>query len=48
MVKIEENEYFSPRRKMTSSRKMAAFLVKIFLAKTPYVKVRKIMKIPGS
>ena len=30
MVKIGESENFHPRRKMTSSRKMAAFLKKIF------------------
>ena len=35
MAKIEENEYFSPRRKMTLSRKMAAFLENFFWQKHP-------------
>ena len=42
MLKIEESENFHPRRKMTSSLKMAAFLEENLLPKTPYVKVRKV------
>ena len=34
MVKIGESENFQPRRKMTSSLKMVAFLEKKFLPKT--------------
>ena len=48
MVKIEESEHFYPRRKMTSSLKMAAFLEIFLLPKTPYIKVRKVLKISGS
>ena len=49
MVKIEENENFHPRRKMTSSLKMAAFLEKkIFFPKAPYIKVRNVLKISCS
>ena len=36
MVKIEENENFHPRRKMTSSLKMAAFLEFFFAQNTLY------------
>ena len=39
MVKINESENFHPRRKMTSSLKMAE--------KTPYTKGRKALKISG-
>ena len=35
MVKIEESEHFHPRRKMTSSIKMAAFLENFFGQKHP-------------
>ena len=45
MVKIEESENLHPRRKMTSLLKMVAFLEKIFLPKTPYIKIRKVLKI---
>ena len=38
MVKIEESENFHPRRKMTSSLKMAAFLQKKFFAKNTLYK----------
>ena len=48
MVKIEEGENFHPIRKMMSSLKMAAFWKKTFLPKTPYIKVRKVLKISGS
>ena len=38
MVKIEESGNFHPRRKMTSSPKIAAFLEKHFLAKNTLYK----------
>ena len=44
MVKVEESENLHPRRKMTSSLKMVAFLEKNFLPKTPYIKIRKYSK----
>ena len=48
MVKIEESENFHPRRKMTSSLKMTAFLENFFFPKTSHIKVRKALKISGS
>ena len=48
MVKIEESENSHPRRKMTLSLQMAAFLENIFLPKTLYIKVRKVHKISSS
>ena len=48
MVKIGENEDFHPRRKMTLSLEMVAFLEKIFLTETAYIKARKVRKISGS
>ena len=48
MIKIEESENFNSRRKITSSLKMATFLAKNILAKTPYIKVCKVIKFSGS
>ena len=45
MVKIEESENFHPRRKMTSSLKMAAFLEKFFLGKNTLYKVHPIFQV---
>ena len=47
-VKIEESENFHPRRKMTSWMKMVVFFNFFCVQKTPYIKVRKVLKITGS
>ena len=48
MVKIEESKNFQSIRKLTSSLKLMTFSKKYFFAKTPYIKIKNVLKISRS